>query len=315
MGKHENEPQQSQVYEAILPEWRFKELAQMALMKQADQVERKANAVEATWPKQPGDDRYKIQWRQDFNPWVGGAISTYTLEHYVNGISANQPTTRYRVTETQNGIISQIKVYGEKDQEMKLNKNERRVATSKALRILSDVDPDSAKLVFDRAVDHQYALTIGTYVLSEMALEGADNDLNIGAVWQAVGNHEDLVDTIENEELKRAKRRRAKRYPQPFYYETVQEAVETRRTPNSVDRYANIDLLAITDAVAERMNRKWRHIIPLDETDEPGAKAEPDEPPVQSEPITEAFSIFAEDTTDDSGVIVNLDEPETDDNA
>lgn len=264
MRNHDKEPEQSPVYEAVLPEWRFKELAKQVFIRHANEVTRTKNTAELTWTDQA--QYYKLHCRKDSNPWVEGYQTTYSLDYHENSDPDSQPKLRWRIIEFPSGNLSPFKVIDEQNREMKLDKAAKRSEAAKALQILTAAAPDEARQLLERSMDHKYSLVIGTYVLSNLALEGADPSLDVGAVWYAAQEHEERVAIIEHEELKRAKRRRAKKYPQPYYYEAVQEAVETRPASSGPDRYASLDVLGATDIVATRTGRIWKNIIHAEES-------------------------------------------------
>ncbi len=278
MGKHEKEPQQSPIYETILPSWRFKELTQAILLAHADEVDQTGNSVEMMLPNSQKGDTYKIQWRRDFNPLLGG-LTTYTLERYTG---TSQPKNRYIVAEAQDGTIYQLKVYNLYGQEERHDKAGKRAACAEALRILSAAAPDKAKDTLNRATDFQYAIAVGSYILSDMALEGKENNLDMDVVWQAVDAYDQRMAHIEKAALNKAEHRDSEKYPQPYYYETVEEAVETRPVPSSVNRYLAVDVWGAAETVAEGMQRKWSSIIPA------GSKRESSELTTTPEPATTA---------------------------
>jgi hypothetical protein len=264
MGENEKQSHQPNLYEVIYPANRFKELINTIIDAHDEQTESDESTNTATWPDNHTGYHYKVRRWIYFDPRIGLPVATHLLEHYIDELPANKPLTRYAVRQAIPGSVSFITVLDDQYQEKTMDKESKKDAVRQALRILSDATPQKAETLLQKAFDNRYNEVIGSYILSDLALEGLSGEISEEDAWTAIYSFIERMEKIKNQEVERAKKTEPTiEYPkrtQPAYTEFVMEAAEKGRGHTNMNRYDDVDPYAITNAFAKQI-KKWNHFV------------------------------------------------------
>ncbi|USN96151.1 MAG: hypothetical protein H6797_03670 [Candidatus Nomurabacteria bacterium] len=255
------------IYETIAPEMRFINIATIILEKIGESPPESGGSVKfARWPNSLTGDHYKLQAAAQIGMW-GESRILFMLDHFSPELPSNVPKNRY-YAHTDGESMGSIKITDGKNKEKVLNDTERREAIRFILNALTDAAPEDAAKILKNTFENRFEGLAGDYVLSELALQKPTPQIDEALINTAYTNHENHIDEVKKDELKKAKKRKRSvldshtKLPQPAYYESVEEAAaESRRGPTNKNAYAPVDVLAATKRAVQEMKGKWQHTI------------------------------------------------------
>jgi len=267
MGEQYNKDAAPNLYPSIAPESRFAAIASAIINKIGQGNPQMQNAYTARWTTGEGYSYVLHSYRAlATRGFIAMPALNFMLEHYIDELPQNQPLARYQVTITHDMRPGPIRRYDASGKERPPGAESQLEINQKALAILTDSDPDTAADALRDVFEWRLRRLVGSYVLSDMAVEGSEaeeiDDYTADYVAQDFEQH---TRAIEREERNRAKRRRAKKYPQPAYYEAVDEAITTRHYPTKSNKYGEVDVLEGAAIVAKELGGKWPYTVAPDQ--------------------------------------------------
>lgn len=242
------------------------------IMRRHDQDPDKApdeGAITTAWLVGNQGDSYQLQ--KDYIQNNRGLIlMSYVLEYFSPNYSVSKPYRRYLVAtneEDQNTAkTSRIYLVDHKNLPMvspdvDTHKWEHAVAQV-ALRALASQVPDYAASLVTQQFDRQFDDIVGSYILSDYAVEGTDHDLttdNVAA--QSVANFHRRTQEISDKVVAKAKESGPNgETPTTAYAEAVHEAAEHARQSDGRNRYQGIEYENLVLATATAI-KKWRNNV------------------------------------------------------
>ncbi len=257
-----NESKKPELYATVEAPGRFVENIQRLFQEHANSVIMKGKIPELVLPHQPAGEKALIRWNVEDIIGTGAKLTKYYMEHYTDEISEDQPDVRFFVTKSNNGALSIINVKHVDASRASYSRKQMNISAEEAFEILERADSGIFDKVRDAAFDRQFRFTVGSYILSDYAIEGSPSPLDIEVVSKLVDNFNYRIGALEASTSSKAKRKRGDKYPQPAYSEIVDDAISNMPRASRVNHFTPVDLLGATDDVATRMNRKWYKPIP-----------------------------------------------------
>lgn len=254
MGEYNEQTKRPNLYEHIAPEIRFAYIANAILERSGVEAENSGQVKSVSWPKNPDTYHYVLKVKTVIN---AQQISTniYSLEHYIHSIN-NRIATRYAVAI--NAVkTSEITIYDSNNRSKKLDPTARREHISELLSILGNYAPEESRLVLNSVFDHHFQTAIGRYVLSDLAVKDAPEQVvSEFAAWVATEDFTESVESIEKAVLVESKANN-----DPVKHSFIEDAVETRHRPTSKDRFLPVDIEKEATRVAKEIGARWNYIV------------------------------------------------------
>lgn len=262
MAEQYNGDMRPDLYPNIAPESRFAYLADAILRKSGSEDPSRQGSLVASWPD---NKNYHYVLRSFVSNVHTGFLVVpalnFILEHHIDELPEGQPLTRYSISVINTMTTSVIRLCEANGTTKPLIGETQNEVNQKALSILSEAQPDEATNFLREIFHNRFVQSAGSYVLSDLALTGEDEEINDTTVKHAIQDFDQQVQNIEEEALVWARHRRAKRYAQPAYTETVQEAIETRHYPTKSNKYRDVDTRLAALSFAMGLGNKWVNTV------------------------------------------------------
>ena len=250
-----NEPSANpNLYERLAPEYRFVRIAGAILERIGEQSPNAPQTKLATWQDSEKRVQFKLQAKPERTPW-GTKQTVYCLEHFIDELPNIRPIEKYTAS-TSGKTITKIGVFDAKNKPKHIAPDDHQNAIRQLLIILHDIAPQDSDKLLDEIFTTRYESLIGAYVLSDLAVGEGAEELTDFAVWQAVEDYTESIDTIKEIVLEDSKR-----FDSPAKQETIEEAVTTRRTRTNKNEYEPVNVQSATERVAKEIGKKWKYTI------------------------------------------------------
>ena len=266
MGEYNEQTKRPHLYEQIAPEQRFAMLAGNILERTGESTTNDPNRVVtiASWPQKPNGYYYRLQ-RVRVQSLFGAPGNLYTLEHFIDGLPQNKPMSTYVLSTTLNdSLTTKINILDASGKEKQLDKEGRKEAIEHLLSVLTNAAPQEARTVLANAFHDRFNKLVGSYILSNLAIEGLDEEMNEYAAWAETEDFEENIRTIEEKVLERSRRKDS-----PTKQSFIEEAVSTRRSRTDKNEYRTIDFHKITEQVAREIRaqhgKQWKYTVAPDQ--------------------------------------------------
>ena len=255
MGEFYEETTRPNLYEDLAPESRFVRVLNNVLEHSGYSPDDNKNVRVALFPKKPNGYYYKVQAFVTYNAWNQPSF-TFSVEHYIDELPQNHPLAKYTAV-TDGATTSKIGFYDTNGHEKKFaSDDDRKDAARQIMGILDEIAPIDSKNIFNEIVEYRFENLVGAFVLSKFAAEGTVEPINEFSAWLAAEEHTERIQDIEDRILAKSVR-----HDSPAKYETIVEAVTTRRTKTNMNDYKQVDVFAVTDRVAKMLGKKWVNTI------------------------------------------------------
>lgn len=256
MEKHEKYPN-PKLYEWLDTELRFAALADAILCRQGREVQLPhpyaAPRTIAYWKASNNIFEYRLE-KRDLGEFGG---RHYLLEQFeINSHNDRSPTARFLVELWRDGSTPLEKI-DSKDIPISLDPLERKTAIRYAMSILTAAAKGDAEKILNETIERRFPLVAASYILSDLALEGANHSVSINRTHITMKSMDFLKQMVDMEAYITSLSVDEEGDIDLEYFSHLANPPQ----PDLFNSYKEVDLRPALETVTNEVGSSWHNII------------------------------------------------------